>query len=225
MSQPPPMISAKSLGAMPRFAAAELGEKRAGHALMAAGLPLHFLEGTDGYIPEHSLAEFIGDVSRRLGHDGLGLLWAPYLTVADYGAWGRYVLTAPDLGTALSRARQEMQFHSNTDRVRMRVGARLVVYSYEFGLKGHPSYPDIAYSAVAVVLSIPRHFLGSGWAPLPIEFDFPRPAQGFKVEESFGCPVTFGHENLRIFLPRHLLSVPNPCASGEPHLTLVDRMS
>lgn len=162
------MISAKSLGAMPQFAVAEIGEKGTVQAFESAGLPLHFIEAQDGCIPEHSLAEFIEDVSRRLGYDGLRLLWAPHLTVADYGAWGRQVLTVPDLENALRRAEQEMQLHSNADRVHMHIGPNVVSYSYTFGLKEHPSYSNFAYSAIAYILSIHRHFLGIGWAPLRI---------------------------------------------------------
>ncbi|WP_170125896.1 AraC family transcriptional regulator [Pelagimonas varians] len=210
MFNKPPMITAMALGQMPQFAAAELGEKKAETALQAAGLSPYFLEGRCGYIPEHSLAEFIGGVARRLGYDGLGLLWAPYLTVADYGTWGRYVLSAPDLGTALRRAQKEMQLHSNTDRVHMHVGYNVVTYSYDFGLKGHPSYPDIAYSAIAVILSIHRHFLGSRWSPLRIEFNIPKISIVSRIEETFGCPVSFGNESLRILFPSHTLGQPNP---------------
>ena len=210
MSQLPAMITAKALGEMPQFAMSELGEKGAFAALQAAGLPQQFLEDRDGYIPEHSLVDFVEKVARSLGQDGLGLSLAPYLTVADYGAWGRYVLSAPDLGTALRRAEQEMHLHSNADRVRMRIGSRVVSYSYEFALKGHLGYRDIAYSAVAVVLSIMHHYLGEKWAPLRIEFDFPRPTHIYRVEETFGCPVNFGRDTLRIFFPRHVLSTINP---------------
>lgn len=210
MLSKPPMITAMALGLMPQFAAAELGENKAETALQAAGLSPYFLEGRGGYIPEHSLAEFIGDVSHRLGYDGLGLLWAPYLTVADYGAWGRYVLSGADLGTALRRAQKEMQLHSNTDRVHMHVGPHVATYSYEFGLKGHPSYADIAYSAISIILSIHRHFLGSRWSPLRIEFDIPKISIVSRVEETFGCPVSFGNESLRILFPSHTLGQPNP---------------
>ncbi|RBW51633.1 hypothetical protein DS909_18780 [Phaeobacter gallaeciensis] len=213
MSKPPSMISAKSLGAMPQFATAELGRKSTESAMLAAGLPLHFLDIQEGYIPEHSLVEFIRNVSCRLGYDGLGLLWAPYLTVADYGAWGSYVLSAPDLKTALRRAEKEMKYHSNTDQVRMHIGTNLVSYSYEFGLRAHSSYADIAFSAIAAVLSIPRHFLGANWAPTRIEFDIVRPPKTIQIEETFRCPVTFGHQTLRVLFPRHLLSAPNPTRS------------
>ncbi|AXI47907.1 hypothetical protein C1J03_18995 [Sulfitobacter sp. SK012] len=204
------MISAMSLGAMPQFAVEQLGEKKTRSALHAVGLPKRFIDARDGYISEHALSNFIGLVSRSIGYDRLGLLWAPFITVADYGAWGRYVLGAPDLGTALLRAQKEMQLHSNTDRVGMRVGTREVIYSYVFGLRGHPSYPDVAYTAIASILSIPRHFLGDKWVPLRIEFDFPKPVKEFQVEETFHCPVTFGHKDLRIYFPRNVLGVSNP---------------
>ncbi len=203
------MISAKSLGAMPMFAVRELGEKKTHQLLSDAGLVERFVTERNGYIPEYSLCAFIERVSRELGEDQLGLLFAPFLTVADYGAWGDYVLSAPDLRTALKRAQQEMKLHSSADRVEFVIYGNLVSYAYKFGLKSHSSYQDIAFSAVASMLSIPRHYLGQNWSPAKIEFDFPKSQKSGMAEEVFGCPVSFGGSSLRLLFDTSVLSTPN----------------
>ncbi len=208
MSFSPAMISSKALGAMPTFAANELGEKKTLRLLSDAGLLESFMTERHGFIPEYSLCAFIEGVSRALGEDRLGLLFAPYLTVADYGAWGDYVLSAPDLGTALKRAQQEMKLHSSTDRVEFVIFGNLVSYTYSFGLRSHSSYPDIAFSAVASMLSIPRHYLGQNWSPAKIEFDFPKSLCFGMAEEVFGCPVSFGGSCLRLLFDTSVLSTP-----------------
>lgn len=210
MFHAPAMISAKALGAMPAFAVGELGERKALRMLKAAGLVERFVDVREGYIPEHALCTFVSSVGLELGQDNLGLFFAPLLTVADYGAWGRFVLSAPDLGTALKRAQQVMYLHSSVDRVEFVVLGDLVSYCYRFGLRSHHSYPDVAYSAVAAMLSIPRHFLGPNWSPLKVEFNFPAGRQPVMAEETFGCPVSFDGTDLQLLFHKSVLSTPSP---------------
>lgn len=222
MMQPPPVISAKSLGAMPLFALQELGERKTLKTLKDVGLPEEFLERRDGYIPEQALAGFIGVIGRELGQEGLGLLWAPLLTVADYGSWGSYVLTAPTLGEALARAKRVMPLHSNSDRVVMKVANGLVTYSYLFGLTSHEAYADVAYSALASMLSIHRHYLGASWRPRELWVDTPRPARPHLAEEAFGCPVKFNMTSLSILFDTNLLSTPQASPRPEDLVTVED---
>lgn len=205
-----PMIAARSLGAMPQFALSALGEKRTLAAMQHSGLPVELIDRRDGYIPEHALAEFVGHLARALGQDGLGLFWAPYLTVADYGKWGSYVLSAPDLRSSLERGANVMPIHSNVDRTYLREQSGMAIYTYDFGLRAHPSYPDLAYSAVSYVLSIPRHYLGATWSPTAIEFDIPKGQGNILADETFGCGTTFGHKRLRIRFPQAVLDTPRP---------------
>ena len=149
----PPMISAKALGGMPQFVLETAGEKRLATALSASDLPYRFIEERSGYIPEHSLASFVHEAARSSGQQNIGLLWSPFLTVADYGAWGRYVLAAPTLGNSLRRASAVMPFHSSTDRAWLEAAGIRSRYCYEFGMRMHRAYPDIAFSAIGVALS------------------------------------------------------------------------
>lgn len=202
----PSMISAKALGAMPQFTLEQLGEKALDRALGKAGLPHQFIETRDGYIPKNALATFIDQVACELGEGNIGLVWAPALTVADYGAWGEYVLSAPTLGAALIRAQSVMPYHSSTDRTKFRIHNDLVGYEYRFGLKGHAAYPNIAFSAIGAVLSIFYHFLGNKWRPRQIYCDLPRLQAHEDVETTFGCPVMWNKDRLEIWFDRSDLS-------------------
>ena len=177
-ARPLPMISAMALGQMPQFVLDAAGERALDRVLGTTGLPHRFIERRDGYIPEQMLASFIREAARAVGQQNIGLLWAPFLTVADYGAWGRYVLAAEDLGAALQRATRAMPYHSSTDRAWLETEGAVARYFYGFGLRDHIAYPDIAFSAIGVILSIFREYLGSGWKPGRIGFDFPAPPRG-----------------------------------------------
>ncbi|TCL09567.1 helix-turn-helix protein [Shimia isoporae] len=202
----PPLISAKALGAMPEFTLEHVGEKALNRALKTAGLPYGLLEAREGFIPKYALAEFIDQVSVELGERHIGLMWAPALTIADYGAWGGYVLNAPTLGAALERARQVMPYHSSVDRTHFRAQGDLIGYEYSFGLKGHRAYSNVAFSALGSVLSIFKTFLGSNWKPERIECDLPRTNQHEQVEAVFGCPIVWNARRLEIWFRKSVLT-------------------
>ncbi|CUJ99510.1 Virulence-regulating protein VirS [Ruegeria denitrificans] len=204
----PAMISAKALGAMPQFVVEVAGEKRLAKAFDAADLPLQFVDERDGYISEYSLATFMHEAARSAGQQNIGLLWAPFLTVADYGAWGQYVLSAPKLRDALTRASAVMPFHSSTDRAWLETDGDTSFYYYEFGLRPHRAYADIGFSAIGVFLSIFRTYLGGGWNPSAVLLDFPKVRKAHEVEDTFGCPIIWN-------APRLGVEFDNSCLQSE----------
>ncbi|WP_083599401.1 AraC family transcriptional regulator [Shimia gijangensis] len=212
----PPMITAKALGAMPQFTLEALGERTLTRALAKAELPYDFVESRDGYIPKQALASFIGEVGRAVGDENIGLLWAPELTVADYGAWGRYVLGAPTLRAALERAQKVMPYHSSHDRTFFRSVGDLCGYEYRFSLKAHVAYPSIAFSALGAVLSVFVHYMRPKWRPKQIRIDLPRPTAHEEVEATFGCPVTWEQDRLEILFEQSALIT---AAKGETPTT------
>lgn len=205
-----PMISAKCLGGMPGFVEEVAGERRAYRALDAAGLPQSFAFERDGYIPERCLSLFVHEAARASGQQNIGLLWAPYLTAADYGRWGEFVLNGSTLREGLLRCSMAMPYHSSTDRAWLEVGRTQARYCYAFGLKGEQSYPDIGFSAVAVFLSIFRAYLGGQWVPNSILLDFPKTPSSHEAEDVFGCPVIWDTPRLGVQFPKALLSTPHP---------------
>lgn len=214
----PAMISAKALGAMPQFVLEVAGEKRLAKALDAADLPFQFIDERSGYISEHSLATFMQESARAAGQQNIGLLWAPFLTVADYGVWGQYVLTAPNLHAALTRASSVMPFHSSTDRAWLETQGDTSRYLYAFGLRSHEAYADIGFSAIGVFLSIFRAYLGPSWSPSAVLLDFPKVPSAQDTEDTFQCPVIWNATQLGVVFHSSCLSVPasHPASNSIP---------
>ena len=205
----PAIISARSLGSMPDFAEQAIGKRALERSMAQAGLSSRLREDRAGYISETSLAIFVDQLGRGVGNENIGLLWAPALTVRDYGVWGDHVLSAPTLGEALAWAQRAMPFHSSVDRTTWNSDAEHIYYGYNFALKEHPAYPTIAYSALGSVLSIFRHYLGSDFRPACINCDFTRLGPSEAVEEVFGCPVYWDADRLEIGFDRRLLKQRN----------------
>ncbi|MEQ9696026.1 AraC family transcriptional regulator ligand-binding domain-containing protein [Shimia sp. SDUM112013] len=202
-----PMISSKALGGMPQFVLEVAGEKRLAEALNAANLPFHVVEERKGYISENSLAVFVHKAAQISGQQNIGLLWSPHLTVADYGAWGQYVLSAPTLAGALLRGAAVMPLHSSADRAWLETSGTVSRYCYHFGLRGHHAYPDIGFSAIGVFLSIFRAYLGKDWKPSAVLLDFPKVPSSAEAEITYACPVIWNAPRLGIQFETSCLQV------------------
>lgn len=218
---PLPMISIRALGTMPEFVLANMGGRVLDKALDSAGLTHAVIDKKSGFIPKASFTKFFSEVDRAAGVQNIGLMWAPALTVRDYGNWGRYVLGASTLGEALTRAQSVMPLHSSSDVTEMRLRRNHASYEYKFSLKGHSSYPDIGFSAVGSVLSIFHNFLGNDWRPLHVNCDFPKVRHSDDAEMTFGCPVNWDTDRLEICFPVRDLLV-SSVASGQDRITLED---
>lgn len=214
------MISAKALGAMPQFTLETCGQKPLERALKRSGLPHRFIESRDGYIPKHALATFIQEVGRSTGEENIGLLWAPHLTVADYGAWGDYVLSSPNLGAALVRTAKAISYHSSADLIEFQTHGARAWYGYRFGLRSHSAYSDVAFSAVGVFLSVFRHYLGPAWSPERLMIDTSKPSAGDRAEEVFGCPVHWDQPALGVVFSSKLLRT--TATEAKPKATIED---
>ena len=89
------MITARALGAMPEFIEAECGSRALTQAFADANLPIEIIDRRELFIPETSLMAFIAAGGKLVGDERIGLSLAPVLTVAEYGIWGDYFLSAP----------------------------------------------------------------------------------------------------------------------------------
>ncbi|WP_425091401.1 AraC family transcriptional regulator ligand-binding domain-containing protein [Tropicimonas sp. S265A] len=218
----PPMITAKALGAMPQFVRDVAGERRLAKAMAVAELPQHLIEEQAGYISEHSLATFVEQAARSTGQQNIGMLWSPYLSVTDYGAWGAYILSAQKLGNALRRATSVMRYHSTTDRAWLQAAGLRSQYCYEFAIPGHPAYADVAFSAIGVILSIFRAYLGQAWKPTAVLLDFEKVPNSKEVEDTFGCPVVWSAPRLAVEFKSALLLAERKCGDVADGLVTIE---
>lgn len=215
------MIVAHSLGGAPQFAVSELGRKKTLSALSTAGLSHRYLYDRDGYVPEASVARFFTELGQGLGVDKVGVLFYGHMSLLNYGAWGKYVLSAPTLGGAIRRARRTIVLHGNHDGVQLTLLGDICRFDYTFGLGRNEDYENVAYAAIAVLASLPRHYLGAEWRPSMIDLDMPAPPRAFLLEDTFRCPVRFERPNLGLYFPRCELTMRNPHATLRL-LTLAD---
>jgi AraC-like DNA-binding protein len=195
---------------MPDFIAAEIGPKSLDRVMQRSGLPYSLLGERNNFMPETMLVSFLENSAREAGIDELGTLLAPYLTVADYGVWGEYVLGGPTLGASLKRAKRAIHLHSNDDITLEANPSGLAAIGYDFCNRDEVGYNHIAACAVGVMFSIFRHYVGVSWTPVVVELDVEKPDQLTLSEDIFGCPVWYGSKSLRIWFRSEDLRVLNP---------------
>ena len=216
------MISARALGAMPRFIQMEAGTRGLLRALEIAGLPAGIEQDDSRFIPQRSLLQFLDQGARLVGDARIGLVLALHLTPAAYGVWGDYVLSAPTLADAIRRTVRALRWHSSLDELGLDDRGDQVAYTYRFASAGHPRYENIAYAGAGVLLNLVRCYLGQRWRPDCIELDLPPGLNMAAAQDAFGCRVRSGAGRLGIVFGREYLAVRRP-ENGVGHsMTLAD---
>jgi len=216
------MISARAMGAIPRFVRMEAGARGFARAHAVSGLP-RGIEAEDArYITQRALMAFIDESARLVGDERLGIKLAQYMTPGDYGVFGAYLLSAASLRDALERSRLALRWHSAHDEVAIGREGEFIRYSYRFARAGAFGYENTAYCVAGVLVSLIRGYLGPTWHPQRIELDVPRARSMSRVMDSFGCDVRPGSPEIAVLIPKHLLLSAPVKARSEPAVTLAD---
>ena len=217
-----PMMSARALGAMPGFIQMEAGTRGLLRAYSAAGLPAGIERDDSHYVPQRSVMEFLDQGARLVGDARIGLALAMHLTLAAYGVYGDYVLSAPTLADAIGRTRRALRWHSSRDELGIEDHGDLVAYTYRFASAARPCYENIAYGAAGVLFNLVRCYLGRHWRPERIELDVPRELGMARAQDTFGCRVEGGAQRIGIVFPRELLATTRPDEDRHASVTLAD---
>ncbi len=204
------MISARVLGPMPAFLRTEAGIRGLNRAIEASGLPYGIEREDNRFITQRSLMAFLDEGARLVGDTRVGLEFAPHLTPADYGVYGRYMLSGPTLLDALRRSRRALRWHSSRDELTVEKSGPLVRFAYRFGSAGAPTYENVAYCAAGVLVNLIRTYLGTGWRPERIDLDLPATRAETRAQDVFGCPVRFGADRIAVFMPPEALAARSP---------------
>lgn len=183
-------ISVCTLSGTPEVILDTLGPRALQQASRAALLDVELIRDQDSFIPHATVTRYLDELARIAGDEDFVLALVPYLSVAAYGCWGRYVLAAPTLGQALVRAEGAMHLHSRGDRVAVDRRGQPARIAYASAARGTAGYRHLAIGIIGVILGLCRHYLLSDWRPLRVELDLPRP-RGDRFERAFGCPVLF----------------------------------
>lgn len=219
---PHAMISARAMGAIPRFLRAETGVRGLARAHAASGLSPGIETEDTRYITQRALMAFIDESARLVGDERLGLKLAQYMTPGDYGVFGTYLLSAPSLRDALERSRLALRWHSAHDEVAIGREGEFIRYSYRFARAGAFGYENTAYCVAGVLVSLIRGYLGPTWHPERIELDVPSAGSMTRAVDSFGCDVRPGSPEIAVLIPKHLLPAAPVKTQSKPAVTLAD---
>ena len=217
-----PMISARALGSIPRFIEGEMGTRSLVRACSVAGLPVGIERDDRQFITQRSLMTLLDFAARAVGDDRLGLVLARHLTPADYGTWGRYLLSAPTLRDALERAGHSLRWHSSPATLSLSDCGDFVRCAYRVSTAGAPLYENFAYCAAGVLVNLVRAYLGKGWRPVRVELDLPRDRSIGRVGDAFLCDVQLGSDSIAVLFPAHDLLSPAQGTPTGPPVTLAD---
>ncbi|WP_051661416.1 AraC family transcriptional regulator [Bosea sp. 117] len=218
-----PVISSHVLQGLPAFIRSEIGETALQRANRAAGIDVELIEGTNCFIPQQAVVDFVHAVGKAAGEPHLGLLIAPSMNAGDYGSFGRYVFGADTLGHAIKRSIAALRYHSTYDKLSITTSADEAKYSYAFASAGAKGYPTVASAAAGELLSLFRAYLPENWRPIRVELDIEAPRQISLFEDTFQCPVHFNAPAVAVvFERRHLMAGSTRTSTSRPVMTIED---
>ncbi|WP_282157533.1 AraC family transcriptional regulator [Shimia thalassica] len=210
MPDTPSMTVAEAMGSIPEVIGERLRTREFARCFSDAGLQSDFHIQTGNYIPEVALDRFLHSAAHRAGDDFLGASLAQSVSVQDYGVWGDYVLEAPTLLSAMSRASSIIHLHADNDTLKLRRRPKSVRFEYGFAERGGKGYRQIAMAAFGPLTSIPRYFLGQSWKPQKIGIDLEARGAVRRLEREFDCAVRARDSVVSIEIPNSELLTANP---------------
>jgi AraC-like DNA-binding protein len=201
-----PVISVTALAGISAVVRHTFGERILRCANQAAMLDIEAIEDQDCFIPHGTMTTFVDTVARLAGEKNLGLMLAPHLTIANYGCWGAYVLSAHTLGEAIERAIATLGFHTKGDRLAPSFINGRMRLSYFSAAKAQDGYSHVACGVAGVIVSLCKFYLSDDWRPERTELDIPRPDRSGIFEDAFECPVYFDAAQVAVLLDTERLS-------------------
>lgn len=194
-------------------------------ALHAAGLDRAMLKGVSGFIPYAAEAVLIESVARAIGERHLGARIGKEFHYSAYGAYAHYVLSAPDLASALDRGRRALLVtHPGSEIVQRTTDTHLVVGRSSGGLSvtGHQHLDE---AALFIIGHVARHFLGSHWKPDWVEIPEGHGNDVTVLEELLGSTVRVGATMPSIAIRLADLAAVNPAPPNPEKTTSLNELA
>jgi AraC-like DNA-binding protein len=182
-------------------------------ALLAeAGISPEAAYDVDGEVTLDQMRGFWQAAYRLSGNPHLALHAGQEVTPGAYKSLDYLLVTAPTLGTGLSRFVKYLRLINtwiNFDFEETEEGVGLVLRS----LIGPVPPPAVEYTFAALTSRM-RRALGAHWTPANVSFTHaPRPDH-FAYAAYFGCPVEFAADRCELLFGRDDWEAPIPCADA-----------
>jgi AraC-like DNA-binding protein len=179
-------------------------------ALVAAGLNRKLLSIRSGFVPYAAEAILVETVARAMGDRHLGARISQKFDYKTYGAYARFVLSAPDLATALDRGRRALVLtHPGSEIVIIQSDTHIVIGRASAGLSvlGRRQLDE---GTPGVIMQVVQHFLRQDWRPDWIEMPDEPQTEIDVLEEIIGAPIRIGARHPAVAVRLTDLSAPNP---------------
>ncbi|MEM7398201.1 MAG: AraC family transcriptional regulator ligand-binding domain-containing protein [Pseudomonadota bacterium] len=222
------MAAASLVTAFALGPAADVIERHAGwrtveRSFKEASIPLDVIEERRLYIPYAGEATLIECAAREMGDANLALHIGRAFPFKELGVYGRYVVSAPTLLSALTRALRGLRYATNTGTFSLDIGAGEARISYSSGIEGQSGVNHIHAGTLLLITDLIRQYAGSHWKPIRVELDQAKGPNPDAVEELFEAPVVFGRKLPAVIFELSLLHQPNrQQAPGAKQLILAD---
>lgn len=188
-------------------------------ALNAAGIGRSVLRAEPGFLPYVIEAAVLESVARSIGEPHLGAQLGKAFDYSAYSNYANYVLSAPDLGSAIIRGRRAMPLVHPGSYIDLRKSKCHVVVGRCSDIRSVVGHRHLDEGSFFVIGNVMRHFLGPEWRADWIEITSQEPEHASAMEELTGTPVRTGAPFPALAIRTDDLKAPNPNRPN-PELTV-----
>lgn len=199
------------------------GETAVDKLFRAQGLPEKIRYQPDLFYPNAELVKFVEKSARICGLNFFGLTVGAMFKFADLGLFGKYVLGAPNLAGAISRAQQSISYYESGSSLytEQTEGTTILCYC--------PANPFVigakhqADASALMLIDLVKQFIGEDWSPEYIELNYNTAGRKSVLEDHFQVPIFSGKKAIGIPIANELLcKTPRAATNSLLPLTIHD---
>ncbi len=199
------------------------------HVLDQRGIPKPLLDEPDAVVPMRDIIGLYRDAAIVLGHRSFGLHSAKGLDMAEYGAMGEFVMSAPTLLAALKRFQKTLPCYESGSHLYLKLAGDELSVGYENDFQDMPGFRQAGDMTLRLIEGVIRGYLGDDWAPKRLETNYALGPSRQDYEDAFCAPILSGEDRIALVLDRGQLDnpapPPRPMRSDEVASTEVRRMA
>jgi AraC-like DNA-binding protein len=174
------------------------------------GLPAESLTNPDLRVPSVSVLRLFNLAAARAGIDDFGLRVARTRRYSNLGVIGLIMREQPTLRHALQALSANIWVQAEGLVVTLEEIGTLGILDVSITHHGLPTVRQSIETALALLVSTLRRFLGAGWVPEMVLMSHGRPASLALHVTSFGCTPLFGQDRDALVLRVADLATPLP---------------
>ena len=200
-----PLVSSEDFIAIAEILESLEGNLTVEKVFRRQGLPRDLRHRPSLFYLNIELIKFIEAAARQSGLEYFGLIAGSMYKFSDLGLFGKYVLEAPNLAVAITRAKRSISYYESGSSLQTVTSNGTTVLRY---FPASPYVIGASHQSDAVMLmliDLVRNFVGDDWRPEYVELNYNTAGRMLVLEDHFQARVVSERQAIGVPIANELL--------------------